>query len=236
MHRSAILQKIKNCLEKNIPCRVISTSLVEAGVDLDFPCVYREIAGIDSIIQAAGRCNREGKFSKDESLVYVFTIENEKPVQSQKLRIGAANLVCEKYTSEIDSLKAIKYYFDSLHKWADDKLDKAGILKLCKNLKFKEIAEKFKLIDENAGAVFIPYDETANQIESRLLSGEYSRNLLRKANKYIVNVYYDTFRKMLSTQKIKLIDECLAVLTDLNLYDENTGLNLEIEDGVGIFF
>ena len=236
LHRSVILQKIKNCLEKKLPCRVISTSLVEAGVDLDFPCVYREISGIDSIIQAAGRCNREGKFSKDESLVYVFTLENENPVQSQKLRIGAANLVCEKYTSEIDSIQAIKYYFDSLHKWADDKLDKAGILNLCEKLKFKEIAEKFKLIDEGTGAIFIPYDETAKQIESRLLSGEYSRNLLRKANKYIVNVYYDTFRKMLSTQKIKLIDESLSVLVDLNLYDENTGLNLEIEDGVGIFF
>ena len=103
-------------------------------------------------------------------------------------------------------------------------------------MKFKEIAEKFKLIYENTRAIFIPYDETAKQIELQLLSGEYSRNLLRKANKYIVNVYYDTFRQMLSTQKIKLIDESLAVLVDLNLYDENTGLNFEIEDGVGIFF
>ena len=237
IHRSEVLQKIKLCLGKNRPCKVISTSLVEAGVDLDFPCVYREIAGIDSIIQAAGRCNREGKFPKDESLVYVFTLENEKPVQNQNMRISAANLVREKYIEEIDSLQAIKYYFDCLHKWKDndktDGLDKERIKKLCTELKFKEIAEKFKLIDENTKAVFIPYDETARQIEINMLN---SRTLLREATKYVVNVYYKTYEKMLSAQKIKLVDESLAVLVDLNLYDQYTGLNLEIEEGIGIFF
>lgn len=236
VHRSKTLQKIKECLEKNLPCRVISTSLVEAGIDLDFPCVYREIAGIDSVIQAAGRCNREGQFAKDESFVYVFALENENPVQNQKLRISAANLVCEKYFSELDSIQSIKYYFDCLHKWARDRLDKKEIQKLYQELKFQEIAEKFKLIDENTKAIFIPYDETSRQIEVRLLNGKISRTLLRTANKYIVNVYCDTYQKMLSAQKIKLIDESIALLVDLNLYGEDTGLNLEIEEGIGIFF
>lgn len=236
VHRSETLQKIKNCLAKNLPCRVISTSLVEAGVDLDFSCVYREISGIDNVIQAAGRCNREGKFSKDESFVYVFALENEKPIRNQKLRINAANLACEKYFSELDSLQSIKYYFDCLHKWEGGRLDKAGIKNLCKDLKFKEIAENFKLINENTKSIFIPYDENAKEIEQRLLNGEINRALLRKSNQYIVNVHCDTYEKMLSAQKIKLVDESLAVLIDSNSYDENAGLNLEIEDGGGIFF
>lgn len=238
VHRSKVLKEIKYCLEKNLPCRVISTSLVEAGVDLDFPCVYRELAGLDSIIQAAGRCNREGKFSKAESTVYVFKLADEKIINSQKLRINSTNLVCEKYFSEIDSPPAIKYYFENLNKLDGSKLDKFGILQLHekKSMPFKEIAEKFKLINENTKSVFIPFDENARQIEQRLLNGEISRTLLRKAGKYIVNVYREQYEKMLAAQKIKLINESLSVLIDLNLYDSNTGLNQNIEDGIGIFF
>ena len=89
VHRSKILQQIKSCLEENKSCRVISTSLVEAGVDLDFPCVYREKAGLDNIIQSAGRCNREGKFSKEDSLTFVFTLSDEKIIFAQSLRVKA---------------------------------------------------------------------------------------------------------------------------------------------------
>ena len=76
VHREQVLEEIRARLKDGKPCRVISTSLVEAGVDLDFPCVYREINGLDSIVQAAGRCNREGRRSAEESVVHVFSLEN----------------------------------------------------------------------------------------------------------------------------------------------------------------
>ena len=237
VHRAQILTQIKKCLEENQACRVISTSLVEAGVDLDFPCVYRETAGLDSIIQAAGRCNREGKFSANESLTYVFKLADEKTLPRQNLRISATNLVCEKYFSEIDSPPAIKFYFDYLHKLSGNNLDKKEILeKLSKDLKFKDIAEKFKLIDEDTKAVLIPYDEVAKDMAQRLLSGEFSRALLRKAGKYVVNVYGETFKEMLAAQKITMVDESLALLSDLNFYDKNSGLNQKIESGSAIIF
>lgn len=74
-HRKRVLKKIRERLKNNEKCIVISTSLVEAGVDLDFARVYRQIAGLDSMIQAAGRCNREGKRKLSESMVYIFDLE-----------------------------------------------------------------------------------------------------------------------------------------------------------------
>ena len=238
IHRSQILQQIRGCLEENQPCRVISTSLIEAGVDLDFPCVYREKAGLDNIIQSAGRCNREGKFSKDKSFVFVFTLSDEGIISNQKLRVNATNLVCEKCMSDLSSPQAIKYYFDFLHKLDGDKLDKEGILELHREISmpFKEIAEKFKLIKEDTKSIFIPFDETAKEIEKKLSGGEISRSLLRKANRYMIEVYLDAYKKMLATQKIKPIDESIAVLVDLDIYDARTGLTQEIEEGTGIFF
>lgn len=230
MHRSKILQQIRECLEKNQSCRVVSTSLVEAGVDLDFLCVYREFAGLDNIIQAAGRCNREGKFSKAESFVFVFTLSDEEVNPTQKLRVSATNLVCEKYSSDLNSPQAVKYYFDFLHKLDGDKLDKESILELHrkKTMPFKEIAEKFKLIKEKTKSIFIPFDENAKDIEQKLLDGEISLSLLRKANKYMVNVYSDDYEKIRATQKIKVVDKSIAILIDLDIYDAKTGLSQEI--------
>ena len=238
VHRSRLLQEIRSCLEENKSCRVISTSLVEAGVDLDFPCVYRESAGLDNIIQSAGRCNREGKFSKDESFVFVFTLSDEKIIPSQRLRVNATNLVCEKYVSDLSSPQAIKYYFDFLHKFDGSKLDKEGILELHekKSMPFPEIAEKFKLIKEDTKSIFIPFDERAREIEVKLLEGEVSLSLLRKANRYMINVYLDAYKKMLAAQKIKLIDESISVLVDFDIYDARTGLTQEIAEDTGIFF
>src|SRR5699024_5836496 len=90
-HRKRVLSEIRRKLKDKEKCIVISTSLVEAGVDLDFQKVYRQIAGIDSIIQAAGRCNREGKYSKEESIVYVFSLGGEKLIRGQALQISVTS-------------------------------------------------------------------------------------------------------------------------------------------------
>lgn len=72
-HRKTIIKAIKERLRLGLPCRVVSTQLLEAGVDLDFPVVYRSMSGIDSLVQAAGRCNREKR--QPVAPVYVFVPE-----------------------------------------------------------------------------------------------------------------------------------------------------------------
>ena len=95
-HRKEILKEIRSRLSSGEPCRLISTSLVEAGVDFDFPAVYRELAGIDSVIQAAGRCNQGGQRDPEECMTQVFTLEEEEDIhipQELKLPISVAGQI-----------------------------------------------------------------------------------------------------------------------------------------------
>ena len=93
-HRSVVLKEVKERLRNGYPCRVVSTSLLEAGVDVDFPQVWREKAGLDSILQAAGRCNREGKRMAKESKVVLFSFEGAVPISIQPNR-AATDLVMD---------------------------------------------------------------------------------------------------------------------------------------------
>lgn len=109
-HRKAVLQKIRQCLEGEKRCVVIATSLVEAGVDLDFRTVYRQLAGVDSIIQAAGRCNREGKKSAAESSVYIFQLDEKEYVPGQRQQIDVAKMLLGDQ-KKLDDLQCIRKQF-----------------------------------------------------------------------------------------------------------------------------
>ena len=108
-HREEVLSEIRRRLGDELPCLVAATSLVEAGVDLDFPHVLREQAGLDSILQAAGRCNRNGKKKPEESIVEVFSLEGRLP-DSIRQQVDAARYIM-KDDKEWDSLEAIEAYF-----------------------------------------------------------------------------------------------------------------------------
>ena len=130
-HRKRLLREIRDRLKEGKTCRLIATSLVEAGVDFDFQMVYRELAGIDSVIQAAGRCNREGKRRKDDCHTLVFTLEKSADIHlppELKQPIVAAEQTAEKY-EDIASLEAIQGYFKRLYYYKGEKgLDVKGIV------------------------------------------------------------------------------------------------------------
>jgi len=230
-HRSRMLCKIKQRLAAQQVCRVVSTSLIEAGVDVDFPEVWREEAGLDSILQAAGRCNREGKRRKDESRVHVFKAEG-KTLRMIAQNVSAMQMVVEG-TDEPDAPEIIRAYFEMLHRLRNEQLDAAAILEKSGKLAFGSIAEAFRLIGEDTEAVYIPTEENAEMIEL-LRKGIVSRWLLRKLGRYAINVYRDHLKQLEIFGKI---EDCggFYILADQSMYGEQCGLSVEMDAGAALW-
>lgn len=238
--RKALLKEIRERLRQGAPCRVVSTSLIEAGVDVDFPVVYRELAGLDSIMQAAGRCNREGHRPADESIVTIFE-RTELPPLLFQTAVGAAKEALE-MGHDPAAPETMERYFHNLRSLTGDALDKQGIIKAftqgiegCE-FPFRTVAEKFHLIDRNTYTVYIPYGDGGDLVQ-QLRDGECSRELYRKLGRYAVSVYDRHFQALynagalLTERDVPSLDECSGILTDLTLYSETMGLSLEPETG-----
>lgn len=236
-HRKRILKQIREDLKAGKKCRVVATSLIEAGVDVDFPVVYRETAGIDNVIQAGGRCNREGKNDKNKSIVYVYDLHKKGRAIPNfiKLPSSVAQSIWRDFPDP-SSTEAIKAYFDQLHNFKGESLDKKGILKnIDKAMKFADIAKDFRIIEEDEHAVFIPEGEEAQEILELLRRGVRNRNLLRKAGKYMVNLYDKQYNQLAGMGKLEELDLSISVLTDLSVYEKRIGLNIPMEEGLGLF-
>ena len=238
--RQAFLHKIRERLRRGEVCRVVSTSLIEAGVDVDFPLVYREMAGLDSILQAAGRCNREGKRPIDESVVTVFE-RTEPPPTLFRQAIGAA-VEALQGGRDPGAPETMERYFRSLRSLKGDALDKNSVVRAftegisgC-DMPFQTVAESFHLIESNTHTVYVPFDE-GSALMVRLAAGECSRALYRALGRYAVSVYEPHFQALyaagaiLTAQDVPTLDSGSAILRDMSLYSETIGLTLEPETG-----
>lgn len=228
-HRKARIKEIRERLKIGLPCRVVSTSLIEAGVDVDFPRVYREEAGLDSVLQAAGRCNREGKRPLDESLVTVFTVQNTTPPPYMRQPAAAMKNI-SKRMEDITSLAAIRAYFEFYRDlYGKEDLDREKILKAFESgtLPFASVAEKVRVIESCTTPVYIPIDQGEALVE-RLYRGERSRALFRKLGQYSVNVYPQQLAALREAGAVQSIDNgALYVLADPRRYDSALGLTLD---------
>lgn len=241
-HRKKKLEEIRERLKAGKLCRVIATSLVEAGVDLDFETVYRELAGLDSMIQAAGRCNREGKRTAEESKTYIFQFVKEERKRVNRLRqfVSAATQILEEY-EDIGSPEAIDEYFQRLHHAQGESLDSKGIIKELSQAKresipFRTVASEFRIMEENTKTILITKNPEAKELEGQLRYGERTRKLMRKISQYSVNVYEQIYAELQGAGLLDVIDEEIAVLRDEERYSDDMGLNVDVGRGVGIFF
>lgn len=229
--RQAIVQ-IKERLKAGEICRVVATSLVEAGVDLDFPVVYREKAGLDSIIQAGGRCNREGNRSPEESFVYVFGLQEKYRAFEKNISILEETL--EKYGA-YDMPDAVRYYFQTLQGLDAAYLDSKNIIAGFERemdgvvMPFRKADEAFRLIDDkNRKTVFVPTDKEGEQLldalDACVRERENFRYIMRKLNAYAVDIYETEYEKLLRNGSIYEVADGIAVLQDMRLYERKTGL------------
>jgi len=187
-HRSKVIAVIKQRLRDNIPTRVISTQLVEAGVDLDFPVVYRALAGIDSIAQAAGRCNREGLLKQGTVKVFVPPGNIPAGYLRQAAEIGGRLIADGKY--DLLSPEMFERFFRELYWLQGNNLDKYNILKDLApdselRFSFYTAARKFKLIDDSKyRPVIVRYGEGDNLIAQLKRSGP-EMWLMRRLQRYV---------------------------------------------------
>lgn len=259
VHRERTLEDIRRRLKEGKPCRVVATSLVEAGVDVDFPVVYRALAGIDSIVQCAGRCNREGRHAAGESIVHVF-----EPAQPYSLpadvrqKAALAHIVLQQKgldpngrdgdePCDVGSLEVIAAYFDQLHDVRRDRLDASDALrdlesppvakdagKLVPLIPFKSVAERFRMIEEGSHSVVVPDPRIAEDIDA-VRKGCATRGSLRRLSRYSVGLYDNDVRALMAAHAIEPLAGDAYVLLDCGLYHEKTGLDASDPGGKGLF-
>jgi len=237
-HRKVVIAEIKQRLQAKRegrdlrPLRVVSTQLVEAGVDIDFPVVYRALAGLDSIAQAAGRCNREGRL-QGKGRVVVFVPPERPPLGH--LRKGADACITTLHGRAHDPLARGLFdrYFKEFYHSVD--LDKHGIVSLLKveprslAVNFRSAAEKFKLIDDADQATvlvrYAPQREAIEQWLAILTTQGPQRWLMRKLQRYTVSIPKREADKMLAQGDLSLPVPGLYVLAEAdNLYSDILGL------------
>ena len=235
------LAEIRQRLREGLSCRVVSTSLIEAGVDVDFPAAYREQCGLDSILQTAGRCNREGRRSAEESLVYRFKLEGCGVPQMLRQNVHAMQYAAG-CTAALDSPEAVRAYFKELYfARGEAALDTSGILDALRKgisgciFPFAQVAEQFHLIEAPTRTVYLPVGEGKALCE-QLRSGTVSRALYRKLGAYSVACYAQQFQALDAAGALEMLPNGSAILTDSTLYDAKTGLSMDVETGKGLFF
>lgn len=231
-HRTKVLETVKQRLKEGQTCRVVSTQLIEAGVDIDFPVVYRSMAGIDSIAQSAGRCNREGLHP--EGQVFVFWPGEKHGIPRGWLNRTATlgGQVFARYEDPL-GLEGVKEYFNSLYDVDAGELDKKGILadirEQEKQLRFplRSIAEKFKLMEDNTCTVVIPWDDKCRKTLDEARYSPFSGSFIRRLQRYGVQVYEKEFIELLELGALETINGRLYVMKEEVFdghYSEETGL------------
>jgi len=227
-HRTAVLKNMREVLNSGACCRVVSTSLVEAGVDIDFPVVMRSAAGIDSIAQAAGRCNREGKLSQDGEL-YIFTPEEVLPVGHFRHAADTSEMVM-RHNDDPLSLASIELYFRTLFWMKGDKLDTHEILQAIEegnkqgDYPFRYIAEEYKIIENVMDAVIISWNDTAKRIIQELRYSDFPASAARKAQRFTVQVPRRVLAHLLSVGSVERIHDQFNVLINEDIYKNDVGL------------
>ena len=242
VHRRRILADVRLRLKEGLPCRLIATSLVEAGVDLDFPRIWRAEAGLDSIAQAAGRCNREGRRDVANSIVTVFRpAEQCSPAELRELAGDMERIMVDH--DDLLSPEAMRDYFQEVY-WrkgeglGDEILQKFKMSKHSTSFSFREVGERFRLIHSGLEPVIVAQEEPARKAVRDLVSGERLGAASRRLQAHIVQVYPRFREQLIGNNHVyfaaqERFGDQFAILFTQSLYQEDVGLLWEDADMPG---
>lgn len=228
-HRSRVIAGVRQRLLDGLPVRVISTQLIEAGVDIDFPVVFRAMAGFDSIAQAAGRCNREGRLL-EKGKVFVFVPPEPPPKGLISKGIAATVNTFDSANSVVVTPEHCERYFRAFY--AGTNTDGSEILttflKDVRNLEFqfRSLALQFRLIDNDwQRQVIVLYDDNGGLIEQIRTLGV-SRDRMRAVQRYLVTVSEWILRRLMSDGVVEEITDGIYAQTLPGYYREDVGLDV----------
>jgi len=228
-HRSAVLDLVREKIKDGEACRLISTQLIEAGVDIDFPIVFRSLSGIDSVAQAAGRCNREGKLEGGGKVI-VFVPQDGLPVGFLRQGAETSEGVIRRFAQDILLPDAVREYFLTMY-WRATSLDRLGIMERLAedvgslNFPFADVGGMFRMIDDVMEPVIIPYNDDAREIIHTLRYTEFPRNFLRRAQRYTVNVYPKSLAALIRKGAVEKVKDRFNVLINDHIYRQDIGLD-----------
>lgn len=224
-HRTKVIAKIKASLNSGKKTYVVSTSLVEAGVDFDFETVFRENAGADNIIQSGGRCNREGK--RKLGMVYVF--EYSSVHREIRMKANISRSLFNEF-GNIASEDCVKEYYRRIIWENKAEIENNSIARLMgKSLRFESIpfktyAESFKFIDNLTVGLVIPNDENEKYIDALRNGGMYAK---RKLQRYCASIYFYELEDLIKSGLAKELDGGVYVLTNSDYYNQILGLKTD---------
>lgn len=224
-HVRQVIEQIKAELKSGRQriIRVVATQLIEAGVDIDFPVVYRQEAGLDSILQAAGRCNREGRLGICTTHVFSLAQEHNLPPGY----ISQANSARRSMGNDHDwfSPAAMEAYYKQLFARTStfDKAQIAALLYRPQEMQFEQAADAFRLIDDNTIPVYVKWNEGKALIE-QALNDDISYPLLKRLSHFAVNVRERDLQKLRGAVRPFPGMDNAYILDDEALYSKQVGL------------
>ena len=234
-HLRRAIKAIKERMREGKPTKVISTQLIEAGVDLDFPCVWRAHSGLGSIIQAGGRCNREGRMER-RGQVFVFSLaDGSRPFGNIARGCNATKMLLHKLSNKITDptdpeviAKYYRLYFKDIPDFDTEGIEK-NLTEDPEDINFESAAERFKLIDdEGTFPVIVPYMEEGKALVRKIRNHEIlTREDYHRMQEYSVSLRQGDYSTLLSHGNIEQIpwgEDFISVLVDDNCYDSVAGV------------
>ncbi len=226
-HRSYTLKKIKACLGNGSDTiYVVSTSLVEAGVDIDFPVVYRALTGLDSIAQAAGRCNREGYLSEPGRTV-VFVPVKQPGYAAQPASIASELLAGDDLSNLLSPDNYEQYFRQRFWQLGQDALDKKQIMQLLSghmNYYYRSAAQQLKFVEDDwQESIVVPYGKALELLARLIDEPWHQRRILRELGRFSVSIPKYLFQALVSRDYLRETGYPELYMLDCTLYDDQYG-------------